>query len=80
MFFFIRTKKHNMGIFGAIPFLKLQNSLFVGVLFCSLIKGITPKIRMLCFVLIHCVLLNLLCVWIVSDTARRTTNSISLAV
>ena len=25
---------------------------------CSLIKEITPKIRMLCFVLINCVLLN----------------------
>ena len=50
------------------------------VLFCSLIKGITPKIRMLCCVLIHCVFLNLLCVWIASDTARRATNRISLAV
>ena len=28
----------------------------------SLIKGITPKIRMLCFVLINSVLWNLLCV------------------
>ena len=31
---------------------------------CSLKKGITPKIRMLCFVLINGVLLNLWCVWI----------------
>ena len=31
--------------------------------FCSLIKEVTPKIRMLCFVLINSVLLNLLCVW-----------------
>ena len=30
---------------------------------CSLKWGITPKIRMLCFVLINSVLLNLLCVW-----------------
>ena len=30
--------------------------------FCSLIKGITPKIRMLCFVLTNSVLLNHLCV------------------
>ena len=36
----------------------------VYVLFCSLITRITPKIRMLCFVLINCILLNLLCVWI----------------
>ena len=34
------------------------------VSFCSLIKGITPKIRMLCFVLINRVLLNFLCVWL----------------
>ena len=32
--------------------------------FCSLIKGITPKIRMVCFVLTNSVLLNLSCVWI----------------
>ena len=36
----------------------------VQVFFCSLIKGITPKIRMLCFVLINSVRLNLLCIWI----------------
>ena len=36
----------------------------VKVLFCSLKKGITRKIRMLCFVLINNVLFNLLCVWI----------------
>ena len=30
----------------------------------NLIKRITPKIRMLCFVLINTVILNLLCVWI----------------
>ena len=29
--------------------------------FCSLKKGLTPKMHMLCFVLINCVLLNLLC-------------------
>ena len=29
-----------------------------------MIKGITPKIRMLCFVLINSVPLNLLCVWL----------------
>ena len=32
--------------------------------FCRLTKGITPKIRRLCFVLINRVLLNLLCFWI----------------
>ena len=33
------------------------------MLFCSLIKGITPKIRMSCFVLINSVLFNLLRIW-----------------
>ena len=33
---------------------------------CSLIKGISPKICMLCFVLMNSVILNLLCVWILS--------------
>ena len=32
--------------------------------FCSLIKGITLKIRMLYFVPVTSVILNLLCVWI----------------
>ena len=32
--------------------------------FCSLIKAITPNIRVLCFVLINSPLLNLWCVWI----------------
>ena len=32
--------------------------------FCSLIKGITPKICRLCFDLVNSVLLNLLSVWI----------------
>ena len=36
----------------------------VQVSFCSLIKVITPKICMLCFVLINSVILNLLSVWI----------------
>ena len=31
--------------------------------FCSLTKGITPKICWFCLVLINSVLLNLLCVW-----------------
>ena len=34
------------------------------MLFCSLIKGITPKIHVFCFVLINNVLLNLFCIWI----------------
>ena len=33
---------------------------------CSLVKGITQKIRMLCFVLINSVLLNLLYVWVLN--------------
>ena len=33
------------------------------VSFCGLKRGITPKIRMLCFVLINCVPSNLSCVW-----------------
>ena len=43
-------QKHNMRIFGVIPFIKLQNKSF-----CRLIKRITPKIRLLCFVLIDSV-------------------------
>ena len=35
--------------------------------FCSLIKGIAPKIRMLCFVLINSVILNVSCVWILTE-------------
>ena len=53
--------------------------------FCSLlIKGITPKICMLCVALINSLLLNLLCVWIINDHSfqpltyldLRTTRSI----
>ena len=33
------------------------------MLFCSLIKGTTLKIHMLCFFLINSIILNLLCVW-----------------
>ena len=36
----------------------------VSVSLCSLIKAITPKIRVLCFVLINSVLFNLLYAWI----------------
>ena len=32
--------------------------------FCSLIKEITPKIHMLCFVLINSVIFNISCVWV----------------
>ena len=39
----------------------------VYVWFCSMIKGIIPSIRVLCFVAINSVLLNLLCVWIQSS-------------
>ena len=47
--------------FFSFPFNRLT---VVEVSFCSLIKGITPKIRMLCFVLINSVILNVLCVLI----------------
>ena len=36
----------------------------VQVSFCSLIKRITLKIRVLCFLLINSVLFNILCVWV----------------
>ena len=36
------------------------------MLLCSLIKGLTPKIRMLCFVILNGILFNRLCVWILS--------------
>ena len=42
----------------------------VQVPFCSLIKGITPKMCMLCFVRTNSVLLNLLCVWILISYMR----------
>ena len=42
----------------------------VSVSFCSLIKGINPKIRMLCFVLINSVLLRILCVQIRASFAQ----------
>ena len=68
-----------MRIFGVIHFIKLSTSFFivfhiltvVSVSFCSIIKGIkgiTPNIRMLCFVPITSVLLSLLCVWIFYNT------------
>ena len=44
------------------------------VSFCSLIKGITPRIRMLCFVLINNVIFNLLCVWISLNIKTKLTN------
>ena len=37
--------------------------------FCSLVKGITPQICLLCFVLINSILWNLLCVWISFENA-----------
>ena len=40
------------------------------VSFCSLIKGITPKICRLCTVPINSILLNLLCVWIWNQISR----------
>ena len=42
-------------------------------------KGITPKIRMLCFVLINSVLFNLLCVWILFYNASSRSCFRSIA-
>ena len=42
--------------------------------FCSLIKGVTPKISMLCFVITDSVLVNVLCVWM--ETKRHGTAQI----
>ena len=39
------------------------------VSFCNLTKAITPKMRVLCFVLTNSVLLNLLCIWILFQNA-----------
>ena len=53
------------------------------VLFCSLKKGITPKICMVCFVLVNSLLFNLLCVWIkhsvFSHTEIKPIQLVSLA-
>ena len=36
-----------------------------GMLFCSLKRGVIPKIRMLCFgVIINSILFHILCVWV----------------
>ena len=43
--------------------------------FCSLTKGITPKIRMSRFVLINSVLLNRLRVWMLKRTPQRNKNN-----
>ena len=42
--------------------------------FCSWIKGMTLKIRMLCFVLINSILLNLLCIWILNNPASKISH------
>ena len=44
-------------------FIVFQHLIVVQLSFCSSIKGITPNIRMLYFVLINGVPLNLSCVW-----------------
>ena len=47
--------------------------------FCSLIKGITPKICILCFDLTNSVILNLFCVLMLFDTlgGQRISSSFS---
>ena len=48
--------------------------------FCSLIKVITPKIHMLCFVLINSVILNLSCVSIsINYVPRGACGEVRLA-
>ena len=44
------------------------------MLFCSLKNGLTPKIRLLCFVIINSVLLNLFCVWILYWTLLNSDS------
>ena len=46
------------------------------VSFCSLIKGITSTICMLCFALINSVLFNLSCVWISSTLLVRSSRGV----
>ena len=48
--------------------------------FCSLIKAIIPKIRILCFVLINSVILNLLCVRILIAAFGAVTTFSSLII
>ena len=48
------------------------------MLFCSLKRGLTPKIRMLCFVIIYSVyIFYLLCVW---NTSSHSCLSLSLSL
>ena len=47
---------------------------------CSLMKGTAPKIRMLCFVLINSIILNLLCVWILTCSVYMYALCVSGAV
>ena len=47
-------------------------------MFCSLIKGVTLKIRMLYFVAINSVLLNLLCVCTISVQTHSGADSVAL--
>ena len=70
-YLFYWTRKHNsstknryVSLLSISFFIVFHRLTVVKVSFCSLIKRITQKIRMLCFVLINNVALNLLCVWI----------------
>ena len=45
------------------------------MLFCSLTKGLTTKLRMLCFVIINSVLLNVLRVWIFRISRLRPLSA-----
>ena len=60
------TKSHLIFFFNRFSPFKVS--------FCSLIMGITPKIRMVCFVLTHSVILNLLCVWVLKPADENIST------
>ena len=78
--FFVAWKR-NQVIQKQISILPLifNRSTVVEVLFCSLKKGITPKIRMLCFVLMYSLLFNHLRVWILKslDSSNHTIHQVT---
>ena len=62
----IAQPKTGKGLSSAFIFIYFYRLTAALVSFCNLIKGITPKIRMLWFVLINSILLNLSCLWVLS--------------
>ena len=59
-----KKKREINGLALRLIFRRFHRLTVVKVSSCSLTKGIITKIRILCFVLINSVPLNLLCVWI----------------